>query len=391
MDQINEIKKGVDVQPVYKPYVNFIKSTVEKPIFITSHEISDDRIFSNGLYQNIFLFYRFFEIIGYKPYLLIGNVKKLGENYTILKQNRLIDFQSWFSNPFNIFAYIEMGYMCDDNTIGVFKSKGANIYKLNLGNSLTADIEKCIFHKMDAGYHYYNCKTQHTILVSPHHDIQQEFVSVINSSYPNVKIAPYIWEPILIHEHYDIFEWKNTGSFSFTIMEPNLSFLKCSFIPIIICEEYYRRNSNYVDGVVAINGNTLTKSKYFTETVLPNLDLYSKKKLHLLNRCDIKTVSKTFKHNIVILHAVNNDYNYMFFEFLYMGFPVIHNYSRLRNFGYYYKDNNILEAVNMIDKVIKTHGENLESYKATNRQLIWNFSMYNPDNMKSWENILTMD
>jgi len=81
----------------------------------------------------------------------------------------------------------------------------------------------------------------------------------------------------------------------------------------------------------------------------------------------------------------------MFFEFLYMGFPVIHNYSRLRNFGYYYKDNNILEAVNMIDKVIKTHGENLESYKATNRQLIWNFSMYNPDNMKSWENILTMD
>ena len=380
-------KKGTEVQPVIVPYPDYGERT--KPIFITAPAISDNRIFANGLYQNIFLFYRFFEIAGYKPYLLIGDVNSLGEGYSILKQSRLIDYTTWLANPYDIFAYIEMGYMCNEVIIGAFKSKGAKIFKLNLGNSLNADIEKTLFHKQNDDYHYYNSKIDHTVLVSPHHDIQQEFVSVINNSYPNVKIAPYIWEPVLIHDLCDTFVWNEGGPISFTIMEPNLSFLKCSLVPIMICEAYYRRNTDSVDGAVVINGKTLTKSTYFNETILPNLDLHGKSKLHLMNRCDIKTVSKTFKYNIVILNAVNNDYNYMFFEFLYMGFPVVHNYSKLRNFGYYYKDNDILGAVSLIDTIVKTHGSNLEAYKAKNKQLIWNFSLYNPDNVKGWQNILS--
>jgi hypothetical protein len=88
------------------------------------------------------------------------------------------------------------------------------------------------------------------------------------------------------------------------------------------------------------------------------------------------------------MHGVNNDYNNLFFEFLYMGFPVVHNYEKLKCYGYYYKENNILEAVDIIHKVIKTHGENLESYKGANCQFFQNFSIYNPLNIKLWQNIL---
>jgi hypothetical protein len=70
-----------------------------------------------------------------------------------------------------------------------------------------------------------------------------------------------------------------------------------------------------------------------------------------------------------------------------MGFPVIHNYEKFKDYGYYYSGNDIFAGAKMIETVINTHGFKLESYKATNKQLLWNFSIYNPDNIKGWQNI----
>jgi len=381
---MNCIKKGVEVQPVILPYKG--DSNIKRHILLTTEPINFQNIWGCGLFQNILFLYRLFEVAGYIPHLFMGTKPDLESEFS--KKYRSIGVKEWNMRPFPLYAFIEIGVSCAPQMRKAFRECGAKILKLKLGNDMNGAIENSIFKKNQGDSIGYDAGNMETMLVSPHYDLQQEYVSVINRIYPSVKVAPYVWEPTLIHELVDIYTFPQTGSYSFTIMEPNISFQKCSLIPIMICEYFYRQKPTIVDGVVIINGDVLEKSAYCKENIFPNLDLYNKKKLHLLPRNTVKTVAKTLKHNIVIFHTVNNEYNYMFLEYLYMGFPVIHNYSRLKDYGYYYKGDDIVEGSKMINLIIQTHQSNLELYKAKSRQLIWNFSIYNPDNIKGWQTIL---
>ena len=379
------IKKGIEVQPVITPYKNSIMEG-RNAILITTEPIDFQNIWGCGLFQNVLFLYRLYEVAGYTPYLFMGAKPAAESDFS--KKFRTMDVKEWNMKPFPIYAFIEMGVSCSPQMRSIFRQCGAKIFKLKLGNDLNGATENSIFKKRVGDAIGYDAGNVDTMLISPHYDLQQEYVSVINKNYPCVKIAPYVWEPTLIHEMADIHVWSKTGPYSFTIMEPNISFQKCSLVPIMICEAFYRQKPELMDGVAIINGDVLKKSVFCNESIFPNLDLYNKNKIHLLPRNTVKAVAKTLNRNIVIFHTVNNEYNYMFLEYLYMGFPVVHNYKRLKDYGYYYEGNGILEGAKMVETLIRTHGSNLELYKAKCRQLIWNFSIYNPNNITGWKNIL---
>jgi hypothetical protein len=176
--------------------------------------------------------------------------------------------------------------------------------------------------------------------------------------------------------------------YSFTIIEPNISFQKSSLIPIMIAESYYRANPDKVHEIAVINGNKLMESPYFKATLLPTLELYKAGKLHMLPRADTRSLAKTLNSNILIQHTVNNEYNYIFLEHLMMGFPVVHNFEKFKEFGYYYTGDSIKEGTEQIHKITTTHHMRVEAYKVAANQLNWNFSISNPDNMKGWSEIL---
>jgi len=381
---MDSLKKGTDVQPICVPYPNNTNGVV-KPILLCTSRITEDRFWANGIVQNIMFLYKIFEIGGYYPYIFMSEKPQTQSDF--LKQFRIIDRNDWNKNPFILHAYIEISLSFVAGSRKALKASGAHIYKLCLGNMVSMDIEHSIYYN-DRDFPHHVIGGTDTVLFLPHHDFQQEYVSAINNIFPVAKITPYLWEPLLIHDLYDSFQWNTKGPYSFTIMEPNISFLKCSLVPLMLCDSYYRETPGLVDGVVVVNGEILNKSVYFKESILQNLDLHKSKKLHLLQRFEVRKIAQTFKHNIVVMHGVNNDYNNLFFEFLYLGFPVVHNYEKLRNFGYYYKDNDIKMGAKLIDTVIKTHGANLEAYKGKNREFFRNFSIYNPDNIKIWQSIL---
>ena len=376
------VKRGVEVQPIIKGCPE--QGSAKKKVLLATINISDGDIWTCGLFQNVLYLYKLLEIAGFTPYFFVNNNDK---NNEFMKQYRVIDHSDWNSNPFWICAFIEVGMLTTSYIRGVMKTSGANIFKLCLGNNLNIDTETVVFSK-HADYYSYNGPNLDTILVSPHYDLHQEYITVIDHIYPSVKIAPYVWEPLMLKELCDSHSWKSTGPYSVTIIEPNMSFQKCSLIPIMICESYYRSNSDNVDGVVVIGGQKLRSSSYFNNTILQNLDLNKKGKIHFMGRYNNKTLSQRFNYNIIILHHVNNEYNYVFLEYLYMGFPIIHNYANFKDFGYYYEGNDINGGKKMLETVIKTHGENIESYKAKCKQLIWNFSINNPVNIKGWQDIL---
>jgi len=329
--------------------------------------------------------YRLFEGAGYTPFLLVDDNKKHPTS-KLYERYRTIDASEWAVKPFRIHVYIEMGMSCGTQIRKLFKQAGAKTFKLYLGNILNIDIETPTFHSSVNFCHHMVGEIE-TILVSPHYDFHQEYAAAINKVYPQVGIAPYVWDPMFMQDQMDIYRHRITPPYSFTIIEPNISFQKCSLIPIMVVESYFRQNPDRLNEVAAINGSKLLDSPFFKQSILPTLEIHKAGKLHLLARADTRTINKTLYSNIVIQHNINNEYNYIFFEHMMMGFPVIHNFAAFKDYGYYYEGNDIAAAAALIDDVTRHHHERAEAYKTAARQLAWNFSIHNPANIKAWVRI----
>jgi len=387
MSSVGDVK-GTDIQPIAKPYISLASVPIDpiKPIFLTSIRMQEEQLWANGLFQNIFMLYKLFEIAGYCPFLLVDDNNKHKES-KLFEKFRTIDANEWVAKPFKLHAYIEMGMSCGVQIRQLFKKSGAKMFKLYLGNILNIDIEIPMFSP-GTNFCHHMVGDIDTILVSSHYDFHQEYAAAINRVYPSVLVTPYVWEPFFVQDLADTYKHRGCPPWSFTIIEPNISFQKCSLIPIMICEALFRRSPEKVHEVAVINGAKLLESQYFKMTILPTLDIYKAGKLHLLGRADTRTLAKAMNNHILIQHTVNNEYNYIFFEHMLMGFPVIHNFPRFKDYGYYYEGDDINGGLAQIDAIANGHANSGETYKALIKQLAWNFSIYNPANIKGWVDII---
>lgn len=381
---------GLTVQPVSSPKLTDLKATDDKPnVILTTIRIPDDHIWANGLFQNVYIIYRMLEVMGLKPWLMVDN----NENHkdaTVHNKFRMMDFKMYAAKPFPVASYVEMGMSCDPGIRRFFRSMGAKVSKLYLGNILNIDIETITFMK-GVNFSHHVAGELDEIWVSPHYDFHAEYAGSINALCGKTRIAPYVWDPMFIENSGQAYDDKGLSLESerlFVIMEPNISFQKNSVIPITVAEAYYRRHPKRVAQVIAINGERLKNNPYYQASVLPNLSIYKDGKLQLTPRAHIVNLVKAFPSAIIIMHQVNNEYNYSFLEFITMGFPVVHNIKRFKEYGYYYDGNDFDGGADMIDRIIKYHSTNKVAYAAQVKQLTWNFSINNPANLEGWNDLL---
>jgi len=334
------------------------------------------------------------EGMGLHPWLMVDDNKKYPDA-SLHQKFRMMDFKEYAQNPFKVSAYLEIGMSCDGGIRRFFRSMGSKVSKLYLGNILNIDIETMTFLPQINFSHHVAGEIDE-IWVSPHYDIHAEYAGSINALCGKTRIAPYVWDPMFVQnmgpngarQVYNDTDITIETPRTFVIMEPNISFQKNSVIPITVMEAYYRRYPNRVEKVVAINGERLKMNDYYTKSILPNLTIHAAGKLQLMPRAHIVNLVKAFPNAIIVMHQVNNEYNYSFLEFHYMGFPVVHNIPRFKTYGYYYDGNDFDGAANQIDKIVRLHGENKEIYASQFEQLMWQFSIHNHANTSVWKEML---
>jgi hypothetical protein len=91
---------------------------------------------------------------------------------------------------------------------------------------------------------------------------------------------------------------------------------------------------------------------------------------------------------IAIGHQINNQYNYMTLEYLFSGFPILHNAPDWSDAGYYYEGSNIDNGTNMLEKILLYHDSNMEQYISGATVLQWRHSIYNPEVQKAWSKLV---
>ena len=384
-----------------KPWGGLITSlksvTDRKIILLSTATITEDNIHANGLFQNVFVFYKMFDAMGYAPILLVNEKpKKLKNIPETLHKCRMIVTEDILKQPMaNVAAMIEIGMSMDPLVRQFVKMIGGRLLKVYLGNILNIDVETPIF-VTNHNFAHHVVGQNDAILVSPHYGQHAEYASYVN--HVPVKggletlIAPYVWDPnILTRDGTDQISWRAPASSEeeiFVIMEPNISFQKCSFVPLMILEKWYRAHRSWKGKVILANGERLMMVPHFVENVKPHLDLFKDGKVEITGRRDIVSTLKEWPTATFVLHNYNNEFNYMTLELLYTGFPVVHNSPSWIEFGYGYNGADLAAAAELVEAARTRHEERLSTYKSHAALLTWKYSPYNPAIHTAWGKII---
>jgi hypothetical protein len=382
---------------VFSKMTDIPKLTDRKVILLATATITDDNIFSNGLYQNVFFLLRMFEAMGLLPILIVNekpkNLEKIPE---VLRICRIMTVEDLILRPIHVAAYIEIGMSIEHGVRKFLKMIGGRTYKLYLGNILNIDIETPVFYPNMNFAHHVVGEIQ-DIWVSPHYGQHSQYARALNGvdpALPTSDIAPYVWDPsILTDEGKRNITWRSrqgTEPETFVIMEPNISFQKSAIIPLLILETWYRAHPDWNGQVILINGERLNQVLFFRQNILEKLELFKKGLIKIRGRMDIISTMKEFPSSTFLCSQVNNEYNYMVLELLWAGFPVVHNSSAWGEFGYFYKGFQFTKGAELLEEIRKKHQERLEAYKSHSRTLAWRHSPYNPDVQREWMRILNI-
>lgn len=373
------------------PYTGLAKESLvqRKVILLATAVITEENLFSNGLFQNVYVFYRMFEAMGFLPLMIIN--KKPDDINKIpiyMRDLRLITVEEIAKNPIPVSVYIEVGMSIDSQMRKYLKMCGAKIAKLYLGNIINIDIETPIFYPtMHFAHHVIGELDE--IWVSPHYTQHAEYARALNHidiRKPNA-VVPYVWDSQILFGNGDRkFEWSK-GKETFLVLEPNISFQKCSLVPLMILEKWYREHRPWNGEIVVINGERLLLIPFF-KAIFDSLDIVKAGLVKMRGRTDILSLLKEFPSGIPICHQWNNEYNYMVLEYFATGYPVMHNASDWSSYGYYYPNSDLTAGAALVETIRKSHADNLGIYKAHARALMWRHSPYNPDVQRKWGKIL---
>ena len=394
---------AADLQPFTTSLADLPRLKSRGIILLSTATITEENIYMNGLFQNVFVFYRMFDAMGYAPIFLVNEKPKdLKKIPAALRACRQIVTDDLLRQPMpNVVALIEIGMSMDPLIRQFVKMIGGRLIKVYLGNILNIDVETPIFINQHYFAHHVIGRTD-KILVSPHYGQHAEYATYVNQVIPAAGtpledlIAPYVWDPnILTRDGALSMRWQAPRSPEeecFVIMEPNISFQKSSVVPLMILEKWYRevgRAAGWKGKVHLVNGDRLTMVPHASENFLPLLDIWREGRVVLHDRRDIVSALTAWPSATFVLHNYNNEYNYMTLELMWTGFPVIHNSPSWAEYGYSYEGADLAGAAAQVEAVRKAHAERLEAYRGHAQLLAWRHSPYNPVNQTAWEKVLT--
>jgi Protein of unknown function (DUF2827) len=166
------------------------------------------------------------------------------------------------------------------------------------------------------------------------------------------------------------------------IFEPNISVVKTSSIPMLVCDEAYRADRTAVAMMHVLN--TLHLKDHPTMLHLANsLDLVREHKATFHGRHDI--VGFMVQHaDAIVSHQWQNDQNYSYLDALYGNYPLIHNSPWLKEAGYYYHGFDAREGASQLQRAATSHATDLSDYRARSQRVFDAVDPFNPCNLDAY-------
>jgi len=210
--------------------------------------------------------------------------------------------------------------------------------------------------------------------------------------------VPHLWSPKLLEhqcinklkkdvkELYCNPEFHTNGKLNILIIEPNIGFTKTGLLPLLACEALYLSKPEVIDTVYLFN---IPKGSA-AAAIIDNLTISSKvRRFAGLHIAEILThFCKQPSMPVVLCHQILHPWNYLFYEMMYYGIPLVHNSDKMRGFGYYYEGCDIDGAARGVVQAHEYHGRLMGLQKQKADTFLKTIDPYDAGTISVWDALL---
>lgn len=336
-------------------------------------------LFSNGIVQNAYFLHQCLEAKGYTCQFLCGEPNPSPFEHDRLSLKQITTDPSIF-NPSDYHTIItvtrrispEIYKLCNRNKIGVISLVCGNCYVLDQEDFVRGLVGDSITFLGGSR----NIDEQ-WLIPSYHHSL--EYLELVRKK--PATLVPHLWSssilkhftPSMLHKpesdlFFNISKRKNK-KINIIIMEPNMSTMKTAWMPILACERLHMTHPDLIEHVFVFNFPSHKNSWEMTDafTVSPKIRKFSRKSVaEIMWHFNIET--ECFP--LFLSHQMLNSLNYIYYELLYYGFPLVHNSPDLDGCGYMFPENNISKCAEQMFHAYTNHISTLDTYKENSKKYL---------------------
>ncbi|MDR5772498.1 MULTISPECIES: DUF2827 domain-containing protein [unclassified Caballeronia] len=279
---------------------------------------------------------------------------------------------------------IEMSAQLNKEWSIKFRDGGGKIITMRVGNDYVIDIERMVFN------------LQHALLISgaPYDEVwtlpeyERSCAPYFETLFrAPVKLMPHLWSPVVLDrevaklpEGQTFGYQRGRGRWRIGIFEPNVCMVKTSYIPMLCCEMAHRENPDMIERMYAYNTFKLKDHPGFAGFA-QSLNIVKHGLGFFEGRYPFAQIVPV-SVDAVVSHQWENPQNYVYYEALYGGYPLIHNSHLIGDCGYRYQDFDCEEGGRALRRAFAVHDENLASYQASAKTFLKTLDPENEENVR---------
>jgi hypothetical protein len=279
---------------------------------------------------------------------------------------------------------IEMSAQLPEAWVTGFREKGGRYAWMRVGNDYVIDIERAMFDKPNGSL--VSSKTYDAIWTLAQYENTCKDYFELTARAP-VKFVPHLWTPYFFDR--GIASLPKGVNFGYQpgkprwrvcCFEPNVCMVKTSIIPMLSVEEAYREQPSFLENMRVMNTLHMKEHPTFVHFAR-SLDIVN----HGLASFEARFPLYEYMANhgdCIISHQWENAQNYLYYEALYGGYPLVHNSPLMKDYGYYYPEFDSQEGGKAMLRAFREHDSALPEYKEKAKALLRELDVSSPRNVE---------
>jgi hypothetical protein len=267
---------------------------------------------------------------------------------------------------------IEMSALLDPRWGRDFRARGGKIVTMRVGNDYVIDVERMVFDK-PAGFLITGIELDE-IWTLPEYESSGKpyFGSALRAP---VRIMPHLWSPDVIEQasrrlpEGQYFGYQpGRKRWRVGIFEPNICMVKTCQIPMLVADCAHRQDPDQLEKLWVYNALTLKQHPVFLQFAR-SLDVVQHGMAYFAGRFPVYELLAR-DVDALITHHWENGQNYLYYEALYGGYPLIHNSNMVGGCGYYYPEFDCETGGQVLLQAKMQHDLHLAGYLRQARQFL---------------------
>lgn len=350
-------------------------------------------MWSNGMQQNVVFLYELLERGGHDCYYITDKdpVEGLSKQH---KGMYLFDILQDDTESFDVLIIAGFDLLPDMYEKLLSRNKEMQIICIHYGNKMFDDMHKSLTPGHNTSTPILPPKNISQVWTSPHYSFA---IPYLKEYYQTDKVyeCPYIWDSFFLQEEMKKLKKKGLDPHfraedinKVCVFEPNKTLSKNCLLPVATCSRVESLFPGTIESLNVYCTEGLRKNKFFG--MLANtFPIIGEKKHNTFFNNRWGSLDALSRHGSCVLsHQINNSLNYIYFESLYLGIPLIHNSEYLQDVGYYYVGFDIDMAAKQLKNAILNHSLVIDHYIGDAKNFLHKFSPYNSDNIFRYNDLL---